>query len=257
MKEVLMFKRDKVVVRNLCFVLMPFRPDMKSIYEKIRQVVVIEHSLSCVRGDDMYTAGVIFEEIWNKIQEAQIVISDATGQNPNVFYEMGLAHALGKDVIIITQSLDDIPFDLRHRRVIVYNKERLDTLVTPLSLTIEELKWKPFQINQWLETNQNDIRVGLSSPTDKINVYQTPIPVFGRVVGLPVGIRHLIVGYLISDKEYEQGGAEIDIDGYWRIDAIHLGGLKHRLYFKIFDETERVIAVSKEIIIFKRSGTPS
>ena len=119
------------------------------------------------------------------------------------------------------------------------------------------MKWKPFQISQWLETNQNDIRVGLSSPTDKVNVYQTQIPAFGRVVGLPVGIKHLIVGYVITDKEYEQGGAELDTDGYWRIDAINLGGLKHRLYFKIFDETDRVIAVSKEITIFKRSGTPS
>ena len=252
-----MFKRDKAVDKNLCFVLLPFTPDLKPIYRKIRQVIVLEHNLTCVRGDDMYTAGVVFEDIWNRLQEAQIVIADATGKNPNVFYEMGLAHALGKDVIIITQSVDDIPFDLRHKRVIVYDKEKLETLVLPLSLTVKDLKWKPFEINNWLETNKDNIRVGLTSPTHMEKVYQTPIPAFGRVVGLTSGTKYTIVGYVITDKEYEQNSAEIDIDGFWRIEAIHLGGRRDRLYFKIFGESNRVVAVSKEILILISSRTPN
>ncbi|MCZ8036518.1 MAG: hypothetical protein O9288_17470, partial [Novosphingobium sp.] len=49
-----------------------------------------------------------------------IVVCDFTRKNPNVFYEAGIAHTLGKHVIPITQSLDDIPFDLRHHRHLTY-----------------------------------------------------------------------------------------------------------------------------------------
>lgn len=250
-----MFKQNRSVDRKLIFVLMPFSQDMKLVYQKIQQVVIQEHGLFCVRGDDLYTTGIIVEEIWNKIQEAQIIIADATGKNPNVFYEMGLAHALGKNVIILTQHIDDIPFDLRHRRMIVYDKERLDVLALNLSLTIGELKWNSFQINQWLETNQKSIRVGISSPTDMSSVNKTPIPAFGQVEGLPPDEKYMIVGYVTTNQEYEQGGAEIDKYGYWKIDEIHLGALTHKLYFKIFDGAGHIIAESQELTIIKRAGS--
>ena len=98
--------------------------------------------------------------------------------------------------------------------------------------------------------------MGLSSPVDMVNVYRTPIPAFGRVVGITANIKHLIAGYVITDREYEQGIGEIDKDGYWKIDAIHLGGQTHRLYFRLFDEAGRLVAESKEIKVFKRSATP-
>ena len=59
-------------------------------------------------------------DIWSLINNADIIICDCTGKNPNVFYELGLAHAIGKNVICITQNTEDIPFDIKHIRYIKY-----------------------------------------------------------------------------------------------------------------------------------------
>ena len=59
-------------------------------------------------------------DIWDAINEAYIIVADVTGRNPNVMYEIGMAHTVGKKVIILTQTMDDVPFDLRHIRCIVY-----------------------------------------------------------------------------------------------------------------------------------------
>ena len=58
--------------------------------------------------------------IWENILRADLIIADLTGRNPNVFYELGYAHALHKNTVLITQSIDDVPFDLRHRQMIKY-----------------------------------------------------------------------------------------------------------------------------------------
>jgi hypothetical protein len=60
------------------------------------------------------------DDVVATIRRAQIIIADLTGQNANVFYEVGIAHAIGKPVLLLTQSIDDVPFDLRHRRILVY-----------------------------------------------------------------------------------------------------------------------------------------
>src|SRR4051795_6436107 len=63
---------------------------------------------------------VIMDDIARSIQRARLINADLTGRNPNVFYEVGIAHALNKQVLLMTQSIDDVPFDLRHRRALVY-----------------------------------------------------------------------------------------------------------------------------------------
>lgn len=55
-----------------------------------------------------------------KINEAELIIADVTGRNPNVFYELGMAHVVKDKVVLITQNIGDVPFDLRHFRYIVY-----------------------------------------------------------------------------------------------------------------------------------------
>jgi hypothetical protein len=246
-----MFARNKFVDWHLCFVLMPFQHSLYPVYTWIKDVAN-EHGLSCIRADDISSVGVIVDQIWGKIQEAQIIVADATNKNPNVFYEMGLAHALGKDVIILAQSIDDIPFDLRHRRAIVYNIDQLNEVTNSFSAAIEELMWKPVEVKQWLETSDKNIRIGLSFPTDKTTVQETPIPAFGQIVGLTANPTNSIVGYVITNREYEQGSSRIDKSGYWKIDAIHLGAVTHRLLFRVMDESGRIIVKSKEITVFKR-----
>jgi hypothetical protein len=61
------------------------------------------------------------QRIYNQIAKADLVVADMTGQNPNVSYETGYAHALGKQVILLTKKTEDIPFDLKHYPHIVYS----------------------------------------------------------------------------------------------------------------------------------------
>lgn len=102
------------------FVLMPFAEALKPVYQDHIAKVAESLKLKAVRGDDFFTAHSIMSDIWNAVCNARLVIADCTNRNPNVFYEIGLAHAIGKRVILITQNKDDVPFDLRHLRYIDY-----------------------------------------------------------------------------------------------------------------------------------------
>lgn len=85
-------------------------------------------------------------DIWKFTKEADIVLADLTGKNPNVFYELGLAHAISKPVILVTESEEDIPFDLRAIRIIKYDKNIHDwgkKLETAITKSISEILENP------------------------------------------------------------------------------------------------------------------
>ncbi len=246
-----MYKQNVQVCKNLCFIIMPFDNELEQVHKAIKEVIVVEHNMSCLRADDIYSTGVIIEEIWEGIQKAQIIIADITGKNPNVLYELGIAHSLRKDVIILAQTIGDVPFDLKHKRVIVYNINRLDVLKIKLSKTVEEIKAKPIKIFQWINTDKTEIKIGLFRPIDKTIVHESPIVAVGRTVGLLKDFQYRIQGYIITDKTYEQGTSIIDDEGYWKISELHLGATTHLLYFIITDEAGRIIAKSEKITIYK------
>ncbi len=102
------------------FVLSPFGEPFDAIYRDHIARVAERSGLRCHRADDVYSNRIIMEDIWQAINEAGIIISDLTGRNPNVFYETGIAHTLGKEVILLTQSRDDVPFDVKHIRYLPY-----------------------------------------------------------------------------------------------------------------------------------------
>ncbi|HEX6899223.1 MAG TPA: hypothetical protein VF789_05895 [Thermoanaerobaculia bacterium] len=102
------------------FVLMPFSADLAPVYEDHIKSVASKLGLSIARADDFFTTNAIVSDIWAGIFQSKIIIADCTGRNPNVFYEIGIAHTLGKPVILITQSLADVPFDLRYRKCLEY-----------------------------------------------------------------------------------------------------------------------------------------
>ena len=104
-----------------CFIMMPFNDRFQSYYDKIFSPVVTDVGLNPVKVDEIYTPTQISVDIFQLIQSASIILADVTGKNPNVNYELGIAHALGKKTIIITQGDDDVPFDYRHLRYIVYD----------------------------------------------------------------------------------------------------------------------------------------
>jgi hypothetical protein len=80
------------------------------------------------RVDEQIFEGRILERIYNQIAKADIIIADMTGRNPNVFYETGYAHALGKRVILLAQNANDIPFDLKDYPHIVYEERIVDLI---------------------------------------------------------------------------------------------------------------------------------
>ncbi len=144
-------KISEPVDENLCFVLMPFRPEMEEIYEDIIQPTIKELGMECRLAKEIYSVGPIIDQIWYCIQLAGIIIADLTNRNPNVFYELGLAHASDKKVILLTQSIEDVPFDLRHLRCIEYDntprgaKKLKQSLIETLKSPQEE-KPIPFRV---------------------------------------------------------------------------------------------------------------
>lgn len=112
--------------RSKCFVLMPFAPSFDGVYQTVNEACGSpELLLACNRADDFFNPGHIMEDILMGIAGADFIVADVTGKNPNVFYELGIAHSCkdASSVVIITQSLDDVPFDLRHMRCIVYRDD--------------------------------------------------------------------------------------------------------------------------------------
>lgn len=107
---------------DICFVLMPFNNDgLNDVYtEYIKPAIENKTKLTCVRADDIYSSTCIMADICTNIKKAKVILAELTLRSPNVFYELGMAHALGKYCIIYSQSIEDVPFDLRSVRTIIY-----------------------------------------------------------------------------------------------------------------------------------------
>lgn len=133
-----------------CFVLMPFDFIFNDIYEFGIKGACLDVGLYCERVDEQVFFGSMLERIYSQISRADILVADMTGRNANVFYEVGYAHALGKNVVLLTSVAQDIPFDLKHFPHIVYGNE-IKTLRASLArhlkhLTSEELSRDETQI---------------------------------------------------------------------------------------------------------------
>lgn len=130
----------KGVDKKLVSVMMPFSSDFNGVYEEIKNACS-DVGLSGKRADELWDNSTIIQDIVDLICCSSIVIADLTKRNPNVFYEIGIAHTLGKHVIPITQNEEDVPFDLRHHRHIKYynNAEGWNALHSQLVSRLETL----------------------------------------------------------------------------------------------------------------------
>lgn len=124
------------------FVIMPFAEEFTPVYADHIKKVAERLDLEIKRGDDFYKAQSIMQDVWDGIYNSRLLIADCTGKNPNIFYEIGLAHAIGKPVILITQEISDIPFDLAHMRIIEYK-------YTPPGMTEFETTLKKFVVEHY------------------------------------------------------------------------------------------------------------
>jgi len=102
------------------FMIMPFRDEYWRIYDKAIVPATRNKQYKIIHGADMFTTKHVMSDVWSGIYASKFVIADCTGQNANVFYELGMAHTLGKPAIPITQNTEDIPFDTRSYRYIKY-----------------------------------------------------------------------------------------------------------------------------------------
>lgn len=129
--------RNFSLEQDLAFILMPFGEPWSDRIWKIIQDVCGKQKFQTVRADDLFGHD-IMEDIWMSISKARILIADITNRNPNVFYELGIAHTIGKRVILLTQNEKDIPFDLNRYRHIIYqdNADGYEELVKGLKKTL-------------------------------------------------------------------------------------------------------------------------
>jgi hypothetical protein len=131
------FETSSIKVRpGTCFVVMPFAKQFDSIFSAMKRALSQEMGMTCTRTDELLGGGNIIEDILREIATSELVIVDVTGRNPNVFYELGIAHmckAMDK-VLLLSQEVDSIPFDLRPFRHIIYSPTSKGLKVLSLAL---------------------------------------------------------------------------------------------------------------------------
>ncbi|MET8151807.1 hypothetical protein ACIBSW_16755 [Actinoplanes sp. NPDC049668] len=142
--EVLRFPVNRPQEADLVAIMMPFDARFGPVYEVLREATT-DVGLRCYRADDIWEHNHIMDDVTSLIWRSRVVISDLTGKNPNVFYETGIAHSIGRDVIQIAQSSNDVPFDLRSIRSICYlsNNEGLGHLKKQVSDRLRDLVSRP------------------------------------------------------------------------------------------------------------------
>ena len=105
-----------------CFVMMPFAEPHGNYYSSVYKPAIEKAGLKPIRADhEIFGAGKIMNQVWSGIKAAKVLVAELTTKNPNVFYELGLAHALKKPVVLVSSNEEDVPFDLHQIRVIYYD----------------------------------------------------------------------------------------------------------------------------------------
>lgn len=125
---------DLKIDKKSVFFLTPFIESEIPVFKEVKDICQ-NVGLKCSRGDEEFIKGDILPHILKKISQARLVIANIDGRNPNVYYELGIAHALDKPTILLTKSLSDTPFDLQSKNIIQYgNFNELEQKLT-LALT--------------------------------------------------------------------------------------------------------------------------
>lgn len=105
---------------RLVFVLTPFNQREKETYKVIKDTVQ-RLNFRCAKSDDEFISGPILPNVIRLIIESRFIIANINGRNSNVYYELGIAHALGKPTILISRSIDSVPFDLQSKYILLYD----------------------------------------------------------------------------------------------------------------------------------------
>jgi len=154
--------KDTEIEENTAFVIMPFNEEMSIIYGEILQVC-LELKISCVRDSDIFNSRVIMDNILDGISTSELIIVDLSQKNPNVYYELGIAHSIRDEnsVVLLSQNIDESPFDIKHRSILEYNKLNLPKFKNDLKKRIEINKYSSRK-RQFLKTYLKNNRVSES-----------------------------------------------------------------------------------------------
>src|SRR5437660_148582 len=155
------YMEQVTVKEDQCFMLMPFGEQWSDrIWKRHIKRIVEGFGMRVFRADDLYGSNIL-NDIWRGITESRVIIADITGRNPNVMYELGLSHALKKDVIILSQCEGDIPFDLRVHRCLIYedNSDGYEQLEQQIPHFLSEFVFTGLSDNFGMEIEKEDIVV--------------------------------------------------------------------------------------------------
>jgi len=141
------------VTPKLCFVIMPFSEDMKDVYWKAIKPACDQAGFEALRVDELEGVYNINQKIIEHIFESAAIIADLTDSRPNVFYELGVAHAIDNKTIMIIQTKDKVPFDVHSYRCLEYvqDEKGLDKLTKALTSTLKTLE-------QWRKQPANPVQ---------------------------------------------------------------------------------------------------
>lgn len=115
-------ENDLLIDKRTVFVLTPFHSEFEKDYYSIKRTCD-EVGLNCYRGDEHFFTSDIFSQMLKQIVKALIVIANINGRNPNVLYELGIAQALDKPVILISKQPENLPIDIKSKRFLIYKDE--------------------------------------------------------------------------------------------------------------------------------------
>ena len=129
-----------IIDEKLVFVVMPFADEFKNLYDLGIKIAIEASGYKCIRVDEEIFLGGIMDKIRENIAKARFIIADISVFNPNVYYELGLAEGMQKDIVMLTANVGTLPFDLRHKRVIPYNTNNINQLKADLEKNLRELQ---------------------------------------------------------------------------------------------------------------------
>lgn len=114
--------RHNSIPGETCFVMQPFAPPYGGYYDSVFKPAIEKAGLTPIRADaEIFGAGKVMDQVWSGIGNAKVLVAELTTRNANVYYELGLAHALGKPVVLVAADGEAVPFDVQHIRVVYYD----------------------------------------------------------------------------------------------------------------------------------------
>ena len=186
-----------------CFVLMPFAEQYLEIYQEVYKPVCAKNSIECWRVDEISRPGSITRDIVEGILDADIVIADLTSRNPNVFYELGIAHSIGNKTIMTSQSLQDVPFDIANYRVLIY-----DQSIKGSKKLADDLERAIRDLLAALDRTNNPLQDALSQRTPIGTRKKTPLAKYIDLADMPSPLRRWLQSQNII---YAEDVASIDL----------------------------------------------